>query len=456
VTFNKAAEEMWDCAKESAMGQLFTGVLAEHERARMMKTFSYVIRTENALRATGVSFVNRAGRMLYINCYAALFRNAAGEKLGVIMWTEDVTEEKKLEEENKMASMLNEIVIESIGTGIIAVDLEGKILKINQAAQKMYALEDQEPVGKTFLYGLAEHERTRFKKTHDFVVRTGKVFKGSEIKLMNRLGKTIYINAYSSLIRSPAGEKQGIAMLTEDITHRKQLEAEVQRADKLAALGQLALGISHEIRTPLGTIKTLATLVKEDLTYENCEKSLTYLQVITNEIDRLEYLSHELLDFAGKSKPGTQSVNINEILSKVIYLGKLNKPNRKISVRQTFQADLPDVRGDRNMLLHAFLNLFMNAIEATEDNDNIEMHTFHDNGWVYISVADTGIGISKESLDKIFDPFYSTKDYGTGLGLSILHTIVKNHRGYITVESSENAGTVFTVRLPVEGGASAI
>jgi PAS domain-containing protein len=108
--------------------------LAEHERERMLKTFNYVVTTEKGLRATGVVFENRAGKVMYINCYASLFRDGQGNKLGVVMWTEDLTEEKKLENEARMASRLNEIVIESIGTGIIAVDLEGSILKINEAA----------------------------------------------------------------------------------------------------------------------------------------------------------------------------------------------------------------------------------------------------------------------------------------------------------------------------------
>lgn len=455
VIFNKAAEEMWDCPKFLVMGRPFVLVLAEHERDRMSKTFNYVVRTEKGLRATGVVFENRAGKTLYLTCYASPFRDASGEKLGIVMWTEDLTEKKRLEDEAKMASMLNEIVIDSIGTGIIAVDLEGNILRINQAAQKMYALENESPVGKTFLRGLAESERPRFKKTHDYVVRTGRVFRGSEIKLMNRIGKTIYINAYSSLIRSPTGEKLGIAMLTEDITERKRLEADVQRADRLAALGQLAAGLSHEIRTPLGTIKALSTLIKEDLFGEGSfEKSITYLNLIINEVDRLEHLSQELLDYSGKSEFNDQEVpiNINEILGKVMFLGKLNDPGQERKIITNFQTDLPIIYGDRTMLIHAFMNLFINAMEATEEQDTIQIETFHDNKWIVVRIIDTGIGIIETSLNKIFDPFFTTKDSGTGLGLSIVHTIINNHNGQIEVESNRNIGTVFTVRLPVKGG----
>lgn len=454
LSINKAAEEMWDCPKAFIIGQPFIVFLAEHERERMLKTFHYVVKTERALRATGVVFENRAGKILYINSYASVFRDSQGNKLGVVMWTEDLTEEKKLENEARMASRLNEIVIESIGTGIIAVDLEGNILKINEAAKKMYALENEAPVGKSFLLGLAEHEWPRFKKTHDYVVRTGKVFQGSEIKLMNREGKTLYINAYSSLILSSSSRKLGLAMLTEDITERKRLEADVQRADRLAAMGQLSLGLSHEIRTPLGTIKALSTLIKEDLTsYEKAEKSISYLNLIIKEVDRLGQLSRELLDYSGNSKTGSKytSINMNVILNKVIFLGKLNNPTQKTKIITTYQPDLPDFFGDRELILHAFMNLFINAVEATGDEDSIYIETSSADNWIYIKIEDTGTGIEESAIDKIFDPFYTTKDYGTGLGLSIVHTIVKNHDGYINVESNGKTGTVFTVKLPVKG-----
>ncbi|MEA1960844.1 MAG: ATP-binding protein [Bacillota bacterium] len=300
---------------------------------------------------------------------------------------------------------------------------------------------------------MAEYERARMLKTFNYVTRTEKGLRATGVAFENRAGKTLYINAYSSLIRSPSGEKLGIAMLTEDITERKKLEAEVQRADRLAALGQLALGISHEIRTPLGTIKALATLIKEDVCYyENDEKSIVYLQSIINEVDRLDQLSQELLDFAGKSRLGLQTVNINKLLVKVIFLGKLNKPIQRIRIEEDFQPDLPDVYGDRDMLMHAFINLFINAMEATSTEDSIRIQTFVENEWVVVRFSDSGIGIEKESLNKIFDPFYTTKDHGTGLGLSIVHTIIKNHKGHIEVESHKDRGTIFTVRLPIEGG----
>lgn len=346
--------------------------------------------------------------------------------------------------------MFHEIVIESIGTAILAVDLEGIVLTMNKAAEEMYSFPREKAVGNSFLFGLAEYERPRFLKTHNFVIRTGKVFRGNEIELVNRAGKTLYINAYSSLIKSPSGEKFGVAMLTEDITDKKKMEKIVQRADKLAALGQLSLGLSHQIRTPLGTIKALASLIKSD--YAVNDQVAKYLNIIMDEVNRLDELSRELLDYAGESYLKLEKVNINNLLLKVLFLGKLNKPQIRIAIKEDFQIDLQPVCGDRELLLQAFMNLMINAMEAIVCEGYINVSTAQEQEWAVIKIADTGIGIPPRAMEKIFDPFYTSKDNGTGLGLSIVHKIIHDHGGHIEVESRIGSGTTFTVKLPTKKG----
>lgn len=450
LTINQAAEEMWDCPREMGRGYSFLLLLAEQDRASMQKTFDYVATTGKALRATDVEFTNRAGKKILINSYASIFNEPSNQTIGVVMWTEDITEENEIRNKVKIASNLHEIVVESIGTGIIAVDLDGKIMTINKAAQEMYATPKEAALGQSFLIGLAEHERDRFLKTHNYVVRTGQAFHGSEIKLVNWVGKTIYINAYSALIKGPEGEIFGLAMLTEDITRRKILEQGVQRADKLAALGQLSLGLSHEIRTPLANIKALSTLIKNNVSLD--EQKYKYLNVIIEEVNRIDRLSRELLDFAGSGNLSFTMVNINTLMTKVLFLSKLNKPSATIVFEERLQSNLPLLYGDPEKLVHTFLNLIINAMEAIEDEGWIRIETLAIAGWVIIKVSDSGIGIPTADLAKIFDPFYTSKESGTGLGLSIVHTIITEHNGYIYVESQENKGTTFTVKLPIAKG----
>lgn len=343
-----------------------------------------------------------------------------------------------------------ESIFESIGIGIILTDLNGNVLTINKAAEEMWEFPKASAIGKSFLHCLAEHERARMSRTFEYVIGTEQGLRATGVVFQNRAGRILDINCFATLCRNASGEKLGVIMWTQDISEEKKLEAEIQRADRLAALGQLSLGISHEIRTPLGTIKALATLVKEKVLGD--EKLVTYLNMITGQVDRLDKLSRELLAYAGKSNLGIEPLDIGELLRKVTFLGKLNNPLKKTAIDEKIEEDLPAVYGDREMLLHAFLNIMINAMEATGDDDYIRINAFSDHDGIVVKIADTGIGIPCDCMDKIFDPFYTTKDCGTGLGLSIVHTVISKHKGSIEVAPGETGGTIFTVKLPVKGG----
>ncbi|NPU85823.1 MAG: PAS domain S-box protein [Syntrophaceae bacterium] len=343
-----------------------------------------------------------------------------------------------------------ESILENIGIGILLTDLNGNVLAFNKAAEEMWEFRKAALMGKSFLLCLAEHERARMNRTFEYVIRTEQGIKATRVVFQNHAGTILDINCFATLCRDASGEKLGVIMWTQDISEEKKLEAEVQRADRLAALGQLSLGISHEIRTPLGTIKALATLVKEKT--KSDEKSLTYLNMIVSQVDRLDKLSRELLAYAGKSNLGVASLNIAELLKKVVYLGQLNNPLKKTVIEEEIAADLPVIYGDQEMLMQAFLNLMINAMEATGDKDRIRIKAFPDDDWIVVKITDSGKGIPGDCLDRIFDPFYTTKDSGTGLGLSITHTTISKHDGHIEVASDKDNGTVFTVRLPVKRG----
>ncbi len=354
--------------------------------------------------------------------------------------------------DNMLDKSFHEIIIESIGTGILVTDLEGKLIIFNKAAEEMWAYPKEEALGNPFFNCIAELDRPRMEKTFFYVVRTGRSLQASEAIMGNRAGKTLYINAHASLFQDTTGNKMGVVMLTEDITEKKKLEEEVQRADRLAALGQLSMGLSHEIRTPLATIKALTTLVKTDtLVDESLRKQLN---MVINEVNRLDSLCRQLLNFAGKSDLHVEKISIKDMLDRVLFMGRLNHLEIPVKIKEDIQPDLPEISGDKEMLTHAFINLLINAMEAVNDSGNkgvVTIKAFRDGKWNVIKVSDTGIGIRPGEYVKIFDPFYTTKENGTGLGLSMVHTIITKHGGHINVESREGIGTAFTIKLPVEG-----
>lgn len=350
-------------------------------------------------------------------------------------------------EESQIRGTFHEIVVESIDIGILVTDCGGNLIYYNRAAETMWSLPRHQSLGQSFLLALAGAERERMRRTFDYVVRTGRTVRARDIEFVNRVGHKLYINAYASPFRYSDGDETGIVMWTENITEEQKLREEMHRADKLAALGQLSMGLAHELRTPLGTIKALAGLI--DLNLQGMNPDVTrYISVLNNEVNRLDKLSRELLDFGGKSSLNREWTDINSLVEKTLYLASLSQPARSVEVIRELAADLPMVFGDPEHLLHALMNLVMNGFEALGQGGRLAIKTESLDGQVLISISDNGPGIPPDKLAKVFDPFYTTKENGTGLGLSVAHSLVSSHEGRIGVESNPGSGTVFTIFLP--------
>lgn len=240
------------------------------------------------------------------------------------------------------------------------------------------------------------------------------------------------------------------ARLYEDL---KKSKSYVRRADRLASLGTLTAGLAHEIRNPLVAIKTLTQLLPERL--EDEEFRNHFLSIASGEVERISHLINELLDFARPSNPKLEFEDINSILDGMILLVSTESKKKHIQIQKQYLPDLPPVKVDREQIKQVFLNILLNAIDATPENGTITVKTrsFTKPGgelFLQVEFKDTGCGIPQEHLEEIFNPFFTTKTSGSGLGLSISNQIVQDHKGYISVESQVNRGTSFFVNLPVD------
>ena len=239
------------------------------------------------------------------------------------------------------------------------------------------------------------------------------------------------------------------ARLYEDL---KRSKSYIRRADRLASLGTLTAGLAHEIRNPLVAIKTFTHLLPERIDDEEFRDK--FLRIAAGEVDRISSLVTELLDFARPSDPKLAMENINLILDGMILLVSTEMNKKQITHVKSYDSNLPSVETDREQIKQVFLNILLNAIEATPQRGEITIKTrsFMKPGgepYVQIEFTDTGCGISADHLEEIFNPFFTTKTTGSGLGLSISNQIVRDHRGYIDVESQLNKGSSFFVNLPV-------
>ncbi|MBI5050067.1 MAG: HAMP domain-containing protein [Nitrospirae bacterium] len=215
------------------------------------------------------------------------------------------------------------------------------------------------------------------------------------------------------------------------------------QVEKLSSIGQISAGLAHELKNPITTLRMLfqAFIEQPDMTKEDAE-------VVYNEIEKIDNILTRFLGFVRQKAFNYSEVNINNLIDRVLSLSTFDLQNYRINVHKDMIETLPTVKADRSLLEQVFLNLIINSIEAMPDGGEIRISGKTDDGFVEVMLWDKGIGIPSSMKSKVFDPFFTTKVNGTGLGLSIAYNIVKAHKGKIFFDSTEGAGTVFTVKLP--------
>ncbi|NIT54676.1 MAG: GHKL domain-containing protein [Aliifodinibius sp.] len=239
-----------------------------------------------------------------------------------------------------------------------------------------------------------------------------------------------------------------------DMRHQKLLEARILQNERLAAIGQMAARIAHEIRNPISSIGLNAELLEDEITgpeRNTSNEAKVLLKSIMNEVDRVANLLDEYLQFSRfpstQLKPGNITVLIREVLGDFEMAAKADA----INIFSQFEPDLPDINFDALQMRRVIMNLCRNSIEAMPMGGTLEVHVQRkDDHLLEIRVSDTGLGISKEDKDRIFKPFYTTKESGTGLGLSIIQQIILEHNGNIYCESENGRGTIFYITLPLK------
>lgn len=243
----------------------------------------------------------------------------------------------------------------------------------------------------------------------------------------------------------------GIVGVGQDLTERRELEAQLFHSAKLASLGVMAGGIAHEIRNPLGISSAAAQILLECPENESLRKECA--EKIYLGIKRASLIIEELLKFARPSDGRSELMNINDAIMETFTLIEKQLLLMRIEIKRNLYPYIPIMKAEKNLLQQAFLNIILNAANAMPDGGTLTITTsINRNDRIVIVFEDTGCGIPIENVDKIFDPFFTTMPVGkgTGLGLSITYSIIKQHEGTIQVESTVGKGSAFTIQLPVK------
>jgi PAS domain S-box-containing protein len=354
---------------------------------------------------------------------------------------------KKLEE--RAIQLINiqdytQSILRSITSGVLTVGPDGSVATANPAAERMLGMSEFEMVPRPIA--------SLFQSDGGISLDVAKVLAGRlplamrEATLQMSHGREVHVQASTSRMRAVGGTVLGAVVTLEDVSDIKALTAQLIRADRLAAMGELTAGVAHEVRNPLGVIRASVQLL-DDAQVDHA-RIHEAAEVIKQEIDRLDRVIKALLDFGRPSKPTLVKTDINSVLEDVVLFTNRFAKQHGVHIEERFDTELPDVFGDPDQLKQVFLNLVTNAVQAIGDGEGlIVIETRAEGDYVETTVMDDGPGISAHDLPKVFDPFFTKRAEGTGLGLTIVHRIIDEHEGHIEVESS-SAGTSFKVTLP--------
>ena len=245
-----------------------------------------------------------------------------------------------------------------------------------------------------------------------------------------------------------AGVRNGIILVFVDVTETARAQVELRRNRALTAVGQMTAQIAHEIKNPLGSIRFAAELLKRQAAAESGD--LSTIEVIERSVDHLASIVAELSEFARPKKLNRTETNLNELLDDLLPMVADRLNSKQMRVAKRYDAHIPSGQYDVIELRKLFLNLIINAVEASDPNSSLELNTsLNGHGEILVDIVDHGSGMDAETLGRLFEPFYTTKEKGTGLGMAISKQIAELHRGDLTVVSQVGAGTTATVKLPL-------
>lgn len=365
-----------------------------------------------------------------------------------LLYQEQQTRAAELE----LLKEFNESIVESINVGLLAVDLGGNITRLNSAMEEIFSISRAEATGKNVEDLFAED----FADTLHQVLgpegwrlsQTRQIYK---LHTVTRGGRSLVLNIALAPLTADSDEQTGALVVFEDVTHRLQLEEQLQQREKLSSIGLLAAGVAHEVNTPLTGVSSYTQMLLGMLSENDPKHAL--LEKVRRQADRATDIVTNLLNFSRTGSAAEfNQVDIHRILDDTLQLLEPQLRRSQIVIIRDYGSELPQVHGNSVKLQQVFTNLILNARDSISNGDGrITLTTRNgDDGLVMVEVADTGVGIAPENVAKIYDPFFTTKGVGggTGLGLAVTYGIVQEHSGHISVSSTPGQGSTFRITLP--------
>ena len=389
----------------------------------------------------------------------AVISDVLSPYLGALELSQDLASEvarrsREIEDQRQFVSL----VVDCLPVGLYVVDRDYRIQIWNRKRETgTQGLKRDDVVGRQVFDVLTRQPARQLKEEFDQVFETGEI-QQMEIQLAIA-GEDRYFRISKIPMRQHHDEITHVITIGEDVTEYHTVHRQILQSEKLAALGQLAAGVMHEINNPLATIGACVAAIElrlDEIAGEVPPPIVEYLNIIDKEVQRCTGIVDGLLDFSRPKESSKRNVDLSTLVEETLFLLKHHQRFKRLTVIRELAQGLPEVRANAEQLIQAFMAIMLNALDAMENGGSLTVRTRLNPGRVdeiVVEMEDTGIGIPRTDLPKIFEPFYTTKPpgRGTGLGLSVVYGIVEGHHGRIEVDSIPGKGTTFQVYLPVRG-----
>jgi len=421
-------------------------IVHPEDKPKLRNEFDSLFMTHKAVEGSTHRIVKRTGEIGYLMKSWYILTDSTGRFTGVIGLNKDITNEKSLERRLQLFHS----AFEHSTDAILITGVDGKIIDVNDAFTDIYGYTREEAIGGSTAILQSRHSTPDFYRQLWDSLASSNQWHG---EIINRRKDGVEIPIWLSI--TPIyldGTKIGYMGIEADISERKNLEQQIIQTEKLATIGQLSAGIAHEIGTPLNIISGNAEFMMLDM--KPTDTGYAELTTIIDQTRRVSQLIRQLLDFARPKILSLQAVNINDLLRDVLSFVRLQFKKGNIVIKTELDENASDVYGDPSLLYQVFLNIIVNAFQAMTKDGELNVSTGSDGEdsgrkKVRIVISDSGEGIPKKHLEKIFTPFFTTKEpgKGTGLGLAVTKRIVQEHNGAIDIQSEVGKGTTVTIHF---------
>lgn len=339
-------------------------------------------------------------------------------------------------------------VIESSGEALITLDAEDRVTSWNRAATGIFGWTTEEMLGRSLDRLLPDGSKYEKEKHRDArEIRAGRSLRHYETERVRKDGELVTVHITHSPLYGPDGTYVGSTVFSHDVTAIKELSARLQEQERLAALGELAAAVAHEVKNPLAGIRGACDILARG--YDENDRRRELGEEVIRQVDRLHQSIRDLLVFAKPKAKKPAPTDIHLILDRVMTMMRKDPECGRAEVTLRYDRELPPLNVDPQQIEQVFFNIFINACQAMDHEGKVTVTTERDGGYARVRVRDSGPGIPQEAVDRVFEPFFTTRARGTGLGLAIVRNIVGEHDGTVAVDSPPEGGTEVSVTLPI-------